>query len=264
MIELRREGRVLRIGHRGAAALAPENTLRSLELAIELGVDLVEFDVIDVRGTLVLAHSTRLAEITHGSASGRVRRRTLAELRELAPDLPTLDDALSFLGERDVGLHLDFKCRGRESDVVEALRRHGLVERTVVSSFSAGVLRALRSLEPGLQLGLTYPRDRSGLGRRPGLAPVTAGVATALRRALPRRIVHLLGRAGASAAMLHYAVVSRAAVERCHDGGAAVFAWTVDEPALAERLDQLGIDGVITNDPRIFGAQGADSAAPPN
>ena len=57
MIDLsRRDGRMLRIGHRGAAALAPENTIESLRLALELGCDLVEFDVHDLDGTLVLVH----------------------------------------------------------------------------------------------------------------------------------------------------------------------------------------------------------------
>jgi glycerophosphoryl diester phosphodiesterase len=84
------------------------------------------------------------------------------------------------------------------------------------------------------------------------LAPVVWGVLQALRRSLPRRIGALLEAAGATAATLHWSVVSRAAVERCHARGAAVIAWTVDEPAVLARLDALGVDGVVTNDPRIF------------
>ena len=94
VIELRRRdgGGVLRIGHRGAAHIAPENTIDSLRAAVEHGVDLVEFDVLDLhRGPLVLAHSDHLDEVSHGRATGSVRERTLAELREVAPDLPTLD-----------------------------------------------------------------------------------------------------------------------------------------------------------------------------
>ena len=71
----RRDGRVLRIGHRGAATLAPENTLRSFRAAVEVGVDLIEFDVLDLpRGPLVLAHSDHLDEVSHGAA-GRPRAR---------------------------------------------------------------------------------------------------------------------------------------------------------------------------------------------
>lgn len=257
MIELRRrDGRVLRVGHRGAAALAPENTLRSLARALELGVDLVEFDVLDVRdGTLVLAHSDNLYEVSHGAARGRVRSRTLGELRRVAPELPTLDEALAFLSGRapQAGLHVDLKRRGYEEALVEALRRHGVLERTVVSSFYTDSLRAVGALEPGLPLGLSYPEDRHGVSRRRPLAPVVWSALLAMRRVLPRRIGAWLERAGASAAMLHYLVVSRAVVERCHARGAAVFAWTVDEPRLLERLAEAGVDGVISNDPRIFG-----------
>jgi glycerophosphoryl diester phosphodiesterase len=71
---LRRDARVLRVGHRGAAALEPENTLASLRRAVELGVDFVEFDVLDLAdGTLVLAHSDDLLEVSHGAAGGSVR-----------------------------------------------------------------------------------------------------------------------------------------------------------------------------------------------
>jgi len=80
LIELRRyDGGFARVGHRGASALAPENTLRALELAVELGCDMLEFDVLDLSdGTLVLAHSDDLREVSHGAAAGRVRGRDLA------------------------------------------------------------------------------------------------------------------------------------------------------------------------------------------
>src|ERR671926_318024 len=99
MLELRRpRGHIARVGHRGAAALAPENTLRSLELAVELGCDMLEFDVLALSdGTLVLAHSNNLREVSHGAAGGRVRRRSLTGLRAVAPELPTFDEALAFL-----------------------------------------------------------------------------------------------------------------------------------------------------------------------
>ena len=152
MIDLdRRDGRMLRIGHRGAAALAPENTIESLRFALELGCDLVEFDVHELDGTLVLAHDP---------PSGP------------APGLPTLDETLAFLAGTEAGAHLDLKASGAEVAVAEALRRHSLVERTVVSSFRPETLRALRAAEPGVRLGLTYPEDRRGLVQRRSVAPL--------------------------------------------------------------------------------------------
>ena len=232
MIDLgRRDGRMLRIGHRGAAALAPENTIESLRVAVELGCDLVEFDVHDVDGTLLLVHDR-----PSGPVSG----------------LPTLDEALEFLAGTDSGVHLDLKAQAQEKAVAGAIRRHGLVGRTVISSFRPSTLRALAATEPGLRLGLTYPEDRRGLSQRRSTAPLAGAGLALLRAALPPRVSGLLRRAGASAAMLHFSVVTRSVIARCHARGVPVLAWTVDDPAQVPRLDALGTDGVITNDPRIF------------
>jgi len=226
----RRDGRLLRIGHRGAAALAPENTIASLSLALELGCDLVEFDVLEVDGTLLVAHSPA----------------------EIPVEPATLEDALAFLAGTEAGIQLDLKAPGAERTLVQALGRHSLVERAVVSSFRPASLRALGALEPDLRLGLTYPEDRYGVGRRRLLAPLVGSGLALMRVTLARRIGRMLAAAGATAAMLHWQVVSRAAVERCHAAGAAVFAWTVLDAEQVRRLDDLGVDGVIADDPRIF------------
>ena len=256
MIALRRgPGRPLWIGHRGAAALAPGNTIASLERAVEHRVDVVEIDVLSTHdGELVLAHADDLHEVSHGLAHGRVQPLTLERLRRAAPQLPTLDEALAFLAERapDTGVQVDMKARGFERSVVSALRRHGLLPRAFVSSCHQSSLDALRAEEPTLPLGLTYPQDRYGVGRRRAMRPMIAIAATAVRRVLPHRLDGWLARTGASAAALHWAVVSRAAIERCHARGAAAIAWTVDDPHVAARLIQAGIDGIVTNDPRLF------------
>jgi glycerophosphoryl diester phosphodiesterase len=223
----RREGRPLRVGHRGAAALAPENTISSLALALELGCDLVEVDVLDLDGALVLAHSPD----------------------EVPSEPATLDEALAFLAGTPAGGQLDLKTAGAEARLVEAVRRHGLLERAVVSTFRPASLRALQALEPDLCRGLTYPEDRFGLSR---IKPLVGPGLTAMRSVLPRRIGRMLAAAGANAAMLLWQVVTRAVVERCHAVDTAVFAWTVLDPGQVLRLDELGVDGVIVDDPRIF------------
>jgi glycerophosphoryl diester phosphodiesterase len=226
----RRDGRMLRVGHRGAAALTPENTIASLAMALELECDLIEVDVLGLDGALVLAHSQA----------------------EVPTQLATLDEALAFLAPGSCGIQLDLKARGAEQTVVDALRRRGLVERTVVSSFRAASLRTLHALEPGLRLGLTYPEDRYGVSGRRALAPFVSPVLRAMRSALPRRIAWMLGAAEATAAMLHWQVVSKPVVERCHAAGAAVLAWTIESQEQVGALDELGVDGVIADDPRIF------------
>jgi len=256
LIQLRRpDGRFARVGHRGASALAPENTLRALELAVELGCDMLEFDVLDLAdGTLVLAHSNDLREVSHGASTGRVRSRDLAGLRRVAPDLPTLEEALAFCAARlpGIGLQLDLKNRGIEAAAVEALRRHGVLDRSWISTFDARSLRQLADLEPDLPRSYTLPRDRFGLAKHGPLAPLVRAALASIGASLPRRLPVLLARSRATAATLHHSIASRTAIDRAHELEAAVYVWTVDDPTLAERLVRDGADGIITNDPRIF------------
>lgn len=215
---------------------------------------MVELDVIALRdGTLVLAHSDDLAEVSHGAARGRVGGRRLRELRRLAPELATLDEALGFLSERspETGLHLDMKGGGYEEELVWVLRRHGAVSRALASSCSVGRLRRLARLEPGLALARTYPCDRLGLAGRMPRSLASLGAA-AVRRALPLRASSLLGAARATAFSLHHSVVSSAVVRRCHARGAAVLVWTVNDRATLARVVEAGVDGVVTDDPRLL------------
>jgi glycerophosphoryl diester phosphodiesterase len=256
LIQLRRPaGEFAKVGHRGAPALARENTLRSLQLAVELGCDMLEFDVLDLAdGTLVLAHSDHLREVSHGAARGRVRRRTLEALRRVAPELPTFDEALAFCAEHlpGIALQVDLKRRGFERGVVEALRRHDVLDRSWVCGFDAESLRRVAALEPDLARSYTLPRDRFGISKRGPLAPVVRRALAAIGSSLPRRLPALLAKAQASAATLHHSIASAEAIARAHELGAAVYVWTVDDPRLAERFIQAGADGIITNDPRIF------------
>jgi glycerophosphoryl diester phosphodiesterase len=230
---LRGDGALIKVGHRGAAALAPENTLESFEVALAHGVDAIEFDVVDPgTGPLVVAHS-----------------RT-----ELGPNPPTLDEAVAYLASRDVWLHVDLKLSTRLDEVAAVLRTHDVLGRSVVSSFHRPSLAALAAHAPDLPRGFTYPEDRYGVSRRPALGPAIRIGSAALRRAVVARVPGMLQRAGAQALMLQHAVVSRAAIERAHAAGAAVWAWTVDDPAEVARLEEAGVDAVITNDPSVFSA----------
>jgi glycerophosphoryl diester phosphodiesterase len=236
-VNLRRgDGRALRVGHRGAAALAPENTLAGLGAAVEHGVDAVEFDVLaDVDDRLVLAHS--YLELPHERA--------------------TLDDALAYLASTGVAAQLDLKQRGLEERIATALREHGLVDRSFVSSLDHTALRDVRRYEPRLQVGLSYPQDRYGVSRYRVAAPAIRVGLAGLQRTLPRLISRWLERAGASAAVLHYALVTPPIIQRCHLHGAAVWAWTVNDQKTAAQLEDWGADAIITDDPRIFGDRAA-------
>jgi glycerophosphoryl diester phosphodiesterase len=223
-----------KVAHRGASALAPENSLEALELALAAGLDMVELDVVSVAGDLRVAHSAR----------------------QLRPESPRLDEALSLFAARsdsEVLLDLDVKDPGCETVLVARMREHGLVSRTLVTSFHPEVLRSVRRLEPTVTTGLSYPNDRFGLSGRAAFAPFVAPGLRALRHMLPLRIAGMLTAALADAAMLHHALVTDRLVRRCHAAGAGVFAWTVEGRADLERVLAAGADGVIANDPTLFG-----------
>jgi glycerophosphoryl diester phosphodiesterase len=227
------EGRFLRIAHRGAAALADENSLAAIEAGLAADVDLVEFDVLEVGGRLVVAHAPELA----------------------VSEAPALDDALELAraARPEVGLDVDLKWHGFEARVVETIRRHGLVERTLVSSCFAPSLREVRKLEPRLATAFAYPFDRYRASERRVVpeALVRASLA-GMKRALPARIQRMLLRAEADVATLHWLVISPRLVERCHAAGAAVWAWTVNDADAIESVAAAGVDGIISDDPRLF------------
>lgn len=226
-MNLHRTGRApLVIGHRGAAAEAPENTLASLEAAVAAGVHAVEFDI--GRG-LLLGHSP-------------------AE----TPDEPlSLDQALEFLGAHQVGLHLDVKERGYEPAVAAAVARHRLGDRAFVSTAFAVSTRRFARIAPELPRAIGYPRDRLGVSGVPWPRALTGAGAAALRSAMPLRVPLLLGAAHANVLSLHHTLCSPAAVLAAHRRGAPVVAWTANDPEAVLRLAAAGVDAVVSDDPRM-------------
>jgi glycerophosphoryl diester phosphodiesterase len=229
----RREGRPLRIGHRGAATLAPENTLASFRAALDVGVDLIEFDVVAARnGDLVVAHAAA----------------------DVQSETPTLGEALRFFVDEapHVDPHLDLKVRGRERDLVAALRRFELEERSFISGFRFGTARAVREHGADIRVGITFPRGVFGIGDQGRRAPVARAGLRGLRGVTPSVVPWLLGSTGATAIALHHRLVTAASVAAAHSRGAPVVTWTVDDREDLARVDAAGVDAVVTNDPRIF------------
>jgi glycerophosphoryl diester phosphodiesterase len=229
----RRDGRPLCIGHRGAAALSPENTLRSFRAAIEAGVDLVEFDVIaEPGGALVVAHGPE----------------------DVGPETPTLDEALRFFLDEapTIGVHLDLKLTRQEAAVIEAVRRLGLAQRSFISSYYFGTARAVAALDGDVRTGFTVPRRIFRLSEYGRAAPVTRMGLRLLRLITPLAVRPLLSTTRASALVLHHSLVTERSVRAAHARGAAVVTWTVDDPLVLARVDAAGVDAIVTNDPRIF------------
>jgi glycerophosphoryl diester phosphodiesterase len=227
-----------RVGHKGAAHIEPGNTLASFDAALAHDVDMIELDV--------------LAE--HADGSGRL---LVAHDREdAASRVPlTFEQALAHLASAPfAGLELDVdvKLPGYELHVLEALRKHGLVERTIVSGMFPAALARIRAAEPGLRLGWSVPRVRRDYTTDMLTAIPALAMLTGYRAMLPRRARTALQEGRFDAIMAHWRVVTPALVRAVAEGGGELYVWTVDDARMIERLSKMGVDGIITNDPRLF------------
>jgi glycerophosphoryl diester phosphodiesterase len=223
---------LIRVGHKGADALAPGNTLASFDAALAVGVDMIEFDVLAARdgSELYIAHDYRALDPQRS---------------------PTLAQALAHLSSAPFGairLQLDLKRRGCEERVLAALEASGTMGRAFISTGLWSVLERLRALAPDLSLGWTVP-EIPGVVGTPLLTPTLGRLYRAI---LPGRAAARI-RAGAVDALVpHWSMVTRELVEAVRGAGGELYAWTVDDRAEIARLASLGATGVITNDPRLF------------
>jgi glycerophosphoryl diester phosphodiesterase len=226
------------VGHKGADLIAPGNTAASFDAALAAGVDMIEFDVLSERpdgtGRLLLAHDYAAA-----------RRGTP----------PTLDEGLAHLAAAsfaDVELDVDLKLPGYELRVLDALRAAGVVERSLLCSQYEESLATLRRADPGVRLGWSVPKVKRDYTTSPWTALPALAVLQAYRRLLPRRARAALRDGRCDALMAHWRVVTPALVRAVSSAGGELYVWTVDDPRRIAALEELGVDGVITNDPRLF------------
>ena len=223
-----------RVGHKGADLVEPGNTRESFEAALEHGVDMIEFDILRLRdGRLVLAH----------------------DLEDAASRIPmTMDEGLDlFATEAYAGVELDvdMKIPGYEREVAEGLARRGLLERSIVSTTYLSSIDRLGELGTGVRRGLSVPRARRDY-MRSAWAPAVLVLLAFWRRRLPGKMADLIRSGRCEGVMAHYYLVTERLVEKVRDAGGFVYVWTVDDPRRIRRLEAIGVDGVITNDPRLF------------
>jgi glycerophosphoryl diester phosphodiesterase len=243
------------IGHRGAPARAPENTLAAFDLALEEGADGLELDVRLARdGVPVVIHDATLArtalrdgivealdseELSALGAGTWFNRRHPAFAQEpfTRERIPTLAQVYAHYGSSAGVLYVEMKCEDPASAtplaraVVELTRAHGLTRSVVVKSFAHALVRESKRLAPEIRAAALFDRSWS----RPIVAPA--------------RIVAEAEACGADEVSLHLSLLRRATVEAAHDKGLAVVAWTVDTPFWLRRAHALGLRAVITNRP---------------
>lgn len=220
-----------RVGHKGAHLIAPGNTAASFEAALAAGVDMIEFDVLRLRdGRIVLAHDYEDA----------AKREPM-----------TLEEGLDhFAGDTyaSVELDVDMKLPGYEREVVEGLVARGLAGRALISSH---YLDSLDLVPREIRRGWSVPRVKRDWTKSP-FAPAAYAVARVWRARLPGQAAALARAGRIDAVMAHWILATRALVERMRAAGGEVYVWTVDDPRRIERIAALGVDGLITNDPRLL------------
>lgn len=229
-----------RVGHKGAHHIEPGNTLASFDAALRHDVDMIELDVLCERrggeGPLVVAHDY---EDLHD--------------REALP----FERALEHLaGEAFAGLEfdVDVKLPGYELRVLELLREHGLIERTIVSGMVRSGMDAVRAAEPALRIGWSVPRVKRDYTSNLLTAVPALALLTGYRAMLPGKVRAALRAGRIDAVMAHWRVVNPGLLAAVREGGGELYVWTVDDARMITRLTEMGVDGIITNDPRLFSA----------
>jgi glycerophosphoryl diester phosphodiesterase len=210
----------LRIGHGGASALAPANTLASFDAALAVGIDMVEFDVRYYRGELVLAHT--LFDLPRGRSIPLTS--ALAHLQDARFDA--------------VQLNVDLKRIGGEAELLDALRGAGLLSRTLISSQVTAVLDRVRGLDPSTRIGISVGGQLARASRRWG--DWRAGVLAGLEQ---RRW---------QAVMLQHRLIDAPMLAAVVARGGVLYAWTANDRGLIDSLQALGVHGITTADPRLF------------
>ncbi|MEW6145008.1 MAG: glycerophosphodiester phosphodiesterase family protein [Thermodesulfobacteriota bacterium] len=218
----------IKIAHRGASAYEPENTLRSFRKAIELGTDMVEFDVRkSLDGRLVVIHDRGVDRTTDGK--GLVGLKSLDELKELdagmGEKIPTLEEAIESAAGKTKFV-IELKEDMLEERVIKVIRDYGVMDDVFIVSFKSVRLRAVKELERGLKTGL-----------------ILVASADPLRTAK---------ECGADAVAPFRWFITRGLAERARDAGMLLFTWTVDVRHSAERLREIGVSGIVTNKPDLL------------
>jgi len=225
------------IAHRGASAVAPENTMAAFRRAVEMGAECIETDLhLSRDGRLIIHHDTTLNRTTSGD--GLVKNYKFNELRQLdagkwfskefaGERMPTMEELLDFAGQADLSLYLEIKGGagyGVERAVISALRGRKESKAAVVLCFDGSVLDRIHQLDRLLMTGLLFESDGEDM--------VKEAVRVGARQIGPRGDC-----------------VTPELVSDAHRRGLKVITWTINEAAQMRALAAIGVDGIITNHP---------------
>jgi len=219
---------MLKVGHRGARAYEPENTLRSFAKAIELGVDAVEFDVRRTKDNeIVVIHDASVDRTTNGK--GLVGELTLKQIKQLVTEkgekIPTLEEAFDFL-DKKVKVLVELKETGFENTVLQLIKLKGLEDDVIIVSFLEEALGKVRELNRTVMTGLIYSRHKN---------PVKAALELKANYLLPL-----------------YQFTHTADVQKAHKNGLKVIVWTMNTREEVLEYVKKGVDGIASDKPDVL------------
>lgn len=222
-------GKPLVIAHRGASAYEPENTLRAVERALELGADLIELDVrLSRDGHVVVIHDERVDRTTNGK--GYVKDMTLDDLKGLDAGLgekiPTLGKVLDLVKGR-AGLIVEIKAPEAVEKVVQTIEEKRMVREAIVSSFDPHAVKRVKELNSDIKTCVLCSFH-------------------------PLEAIRLTLKARAEILYLDHRYIDTDAVVEAHKHGLTIYSWATDDPNEAKRLIKIGVDGITTNKPDLL------------
>ncbi len=219
---------MIKVGHRGARAYEPENTLRSFKKAIELGVDAVELDIRRTKDNeIVVMHDADVKRTTNGT--GLVSELSLEEIKNLTSEkgekIPTLEEALDCL-DKKVKTFIELKEAGYEEQVLELIKKKDLERNVVLVSFLEDALKEIRELDKNIETGLIYAKHKNPL-----------------KAAVDLKAQWLLA---------FYRFTHTANVQKAHENGLKVIVWTVNTPEEVAEMAKKDVDGIASDKPDIL------------
>lgn len=222
---------ILRIGHRGAMGHLAENTLASIQKALELKCDMIEIDIHKIKsGELMVFHDTTLERLTNGK--GAIEDTTFEELRKLKIEgqytIPTLEEVIETIHQKAIinielkGAHTAIACH---NIVHSYLAKGWQTEDFIISSFRWDELEVISQQENPLPI-----------------AVLTAETPT-------KEVIDFALKIKAIAINPHYQSISLKSTKAIKKAGLKIYPWTVNSPSDIQRLKELKVDGIITNFP---------------
>ena len=239
------------IGHRGASAVAPENTMAAFREALAVGADGIEFDVRLTRdGVPVIIHDSTLRRT--GRLPHRVADLSWTEISKVDvgswfgesfahETVPSLAELFTLFQSNDSTLYLEMKCdspsehRALAEACVRAIHEHSLKERVIVECFQLPALQILKEIDPEIKTVALFEPSFTN----PSVL-------------LDQRIINHATDIGAAAVALHHRLARESLVKKAKTAGLHVAVWTVDDPTWIERARTIGIDALITNNPETM------------